>query len=296
MPPMTAQFRLDIHSRQIADSDVEATAKLLGKGLGYSTQVFLRIFDRLKQHPTPDGFPKYGYLLEVGGSIVGAILLIFSTIRSSGAPMVRCHVTSWYVEPAYRCYGALFYLKPLNLKNVTYMNVSARASALPFLKIQGFQKYSNGQFVAFPMLKWARGERVQLVSGDTVPAVPFETFERDLLLTHARYGCLTLWCLTPERAYPFVFQSRLYKGIFPGVQLIYCRDVADVVRFARPIGSFLAARGKFVLRIDANGPIAGLPGIYFEGMEPRFYKGTKPRLGDLAYTQTAMVPHVRKGN
>jgi hypothetical protein len=75
------------------------------------------------------------------------------------------------------------------------------------------------------------------------------------------------------------------------VELIYYRDIEDLVRFAGPLGRFLVARGKLVIAIDANGPIAGLPGRYFEGKWPRFFKGpAPPRLGDISYTQAAMFP------
>jgi hypothetical protein len=41
--------------------------------------------------------------------------------------------------------------------------------------------------------------------------------------------------------------------------------------------------------LDANGPVPGLVGKYFDGSRPKYFKGpTQPRLGDLAYTQLAM--------
>jgi hypothetical protein len=251
----------------------------------------------LAERPTPKGFPRYGYLLQSDNKIVGAILLIFSTIVSEGSPAIRCHVSSWYVEPEFRPYATLFFSKALKHSNVTYINISARPIARPIIEAQGFVKYSDGQFVAVPALQFiSRSDDgpVEIVEGGRTPSAPFEAFELDLLVTHANYGCISLWCTSPDRAYPFVFQQRLFKGFIPGVQLVYCRDIQDFVRFARPLGLFLALRGKVLVRIDSNGPITGLIGKYFEGMEPRYYKGLKPRLGDLAYTQTVMVPFVRR--
>ena len=72
-------------------------------------------------------------------------------------------------------------------------------------------------------------------------------------------------------------------------QLVYCRDIDDFVRFARPIGRFLALRGRPLIIIDANGPIRGLVGHYFAGRMPRYFRGPeRPRLGDLAYTEAAL--------
>jgi hypothetical protein len=83
----------------------------------------------------------------------------------------------------------------------------------------------------------------------------------------------------------------MFKRWMPGVQLIFARDVRDVVRFARPIGRYLAMRGLFLVSIDANGPIPNMVGTYIEGKSPRFFRGeAPPRVGDLAYTQVAMFP------
>jgi hypothetical protein len=71
--------------------------------------------------------------------------------------------------------------------------------------------------------------------------------------------------------------------------MVYCRDVDRFVVYAGPIGRYLAARGRPLVMLDANGPIIGLVGKYFDGRMPRYFRGpNRPRLGDLAYTETAM--------
>jgi hypothetical protein len=56
-----------------------------------------------------------------------------------------------------------------------------------------------------------------------------------------------------------------------------------------PIGRFLPVRGHPLVLIDANGPIPGLVGKYAGAKMPKYFKGPdRPRLGDLAYTETAM--------
>ena len=111
-----------------------------------------------------------------------------------------------------------------------------------------------------------------------------------MLLKHAALGCVSLWCITAERAYPLVFRRRFVRGIVPCAQLIYCSDVADFVRFAGPIGRLLARRGLPFVIIDANAPIPGLIGWYSRGNMPKYFKGPqRPRLGDLAYTECAIL-------
>jgi hypothetical protein len=287
-PKITQNSR--ISSREITENDLHSVAGLLGKGLGYDSRYFSDVLTRLIKHPTPKGFPKYGYLLEHNGALVGAIILIFTKVQSRSSSTIRCHVTSWYVQSPYRAYAALFYLRALSHKNVLYLNISALAVARPIVEIQGFSKYSHGQFFAVPMLQPAsKATDCKIIGASSVPDVPFKAYERDLLLDHAEYGCISLWCVTSEQAYPFVFRTHITRKILPTVQLIYCREIGDFVKFARPLGLFLARRGKFVVRIDSNGPIPGLIGKYFDGVMPRWYKGpTQPNLGDLAYTQFAM--------
>ena len=86
-----------------------------------------------------------------------------------------------------------------------------------------------------------------------------------------------------------MFVPRRVKGIVPCAQLIYCRDIADLVRFARPIGRFLARHGRPLVIIDSNGPIPGMVGKYFDGKLLKYFKGPdRPMLGDLAYTEAVM--------
>jgi hypothetical protein len=130
-----------------------------------------------------------------------------------------------------------------------------------------------------------------VISVDTEPDVAFDPGDRDLLAAHAKFGCRSAWCVMAERAHPFVFLPRMFKRRMPGAQLIYCPEVRDVVRFAKPIGRYLAARGLFLVSSDANSPIPEMNGRYLEGKSRRFFRGrTCPPIGDLAYTQMAMFP------
>jgi hypothetical protein len=277
-----------IRCRQIADGDLDALADLLTRGFGARrTPAFWRhVLASLKARAVPAGMPRYGYLLENAGVPVGAILLIFATTPGGEAP--RANVSSWYVEPAFRGYAPLLVAQAVKLKPVTYLNVSAVPHTWPILEAQGYRRYSNGVLVALPAVQRSHND-VRLLAADRQPDAPHEPFERDLLVEHAGYGCISLWGVTRERAHPFVFRPRIVKTVVPCAQLIYCRDVADVARFAGPIGRFLARRGRPFIVIDANGPIEGLVGRYFDHTMPKFYRGpVSPRLGDLAYTETAL--------
>ena len=278
-----------IRCRQIADDDLDSLAELLKRGFGARrTHAFWRhALACLQARAAPPDVPRYGYLLENDGVAVGAILLIFAT--TPGGDALRANVSSWYVEPAFRGYAPLLVAQALKLKHVTYLNVSAVRHTWPILEAQGYRRYSNGVLVAVPALQRSRAGDMRLLAANQAPDAPHEPFERDLLVEHAGYGCVSFWCVTGARAFPFVFRPRIVKGVVPCAQLIYCADVADLVRFAGPIGRHLAGRGRPFVIVDANGPIAGLAGRYFADTMPKFFRGpVQPRLGDLAFTETAL--------
>lgn len=281
-----------IRCRQIDASDVPAVVELLRRGFPNRNRRFWRrALRELTRREAPPGLPKYGYLLETGGAPVGAILMICSAMRNGDETLPRCNLSSWYVEPAYRTYAPLLVSHALRHKDVTYLNVSAAPHTWPIIEAQGFSRYSEGIFVCIPALHRApNGEKVAVAAADAPSAVAVDAFERKILTQHAEHGCISLWCVSDGRAYPFVFRPRLVKGFIPCAQLIYCRDMADFARFAGPIGRHLALRGRAIVIVDANAPIAGLVGVFRRGSKPKYFKGPqRPRLGDLAYTEYAIL-------
>jgi hypothetical protein len=278
-------------ARQIGELDVDAVADLLARGFPARSRDFWRgVLGCLADRAVPAGSPKYGYLLESGGAVVGAILLIFSSLKYGDATTIRCNVSSWFVEPAFRAYASLLVSKALSHKNVTYLNITPAPHTIPILLAQGYSRYSGGIFVAVPALQRRVGDaQARVVAADRASPTWGTPFEHELLLEHARLGCLSLWCVTADRASPFVFRPRRLKRILPRVQLIYSRNVDDFVQSAGPIGRFLAVRGQPLIFIDANGPITGLVGKYFDARQPKYFKGPdRPRLGDLVYSEAAM--------
>ncbi len=223
---------------------------------------------------------------------VGLILLIFSSVPGTANSSVRCNISSWYVDPEFRAYSSLLVFSALRHKEATFINVSAAPHTRRTIEAQGFRRYTNGQFIAFPFLK-LRSPPVSIVDIGAAPRPenPVLAAEHALVSQHAALGCWGVWCTQGDHAYPFVFLPRRVRGgVLPVLQLIYCRDVADFVRLAGPIGRHLARRGRPFVLLDALGPIPGLPGIYFEGSGPKYFRGTvAPRLGDLSFTEAVLL-------
>jgi hypothetical protein len=274
--------------REIGTADIEGIVNLLASGFRNDRNHWVRTLTRLTEHPTPAGFPKYGYLLECEGAPVGVILLIFSAILVNGETKIRCNVCSWHVKPGFNSYAAMLASRALSRKDVTYVNVAPAPHTLPILKAQGYEKYCGGWFAAVPSL-FARsnGAHVSVVAPGINPDEHLQPGEIELLLAHAKYGCISLICESGSGRYPFVFMRRRF-GVVPFVYLAYCRDIKDFVRFAGPLGRFLAGRGVVLIALDSSARIRGLIGAYFDRY-PKYFKGPdQPRLGDLAYSELVM--------
>jgi hypothetical protein len=282
-----------VRCRRIEDGDADRVVTLLTRGFAARRprRFWEHVIACLATRAAPPDAPRYGYLLESEGAAVGALLQICSTLPASGtgARETRCNVSSWYVEPAFRSYAPFLVSQAAKQKSFTYLNISSAPHTRPIVEAQGYRRFSNGVFVALPCLSRPPDIRARIIAADAPPQAHCEAHEPDLLKDHAAYGCLSVWCETPERAYPFVFRARRVKGLVTCAQLIYCRDVEDLVRFARPLGMYLARHGRPLVILDANGPVRGLIGKYFDQTMPKYFKGpARPRLGDLAYTEAAL--------
>lgn len=288
MPAVKPRFR------EIQQSDVEAIADLLTRGFVHRSRDYWMLgLRRQGARSLPPDAPRYGYLMESDGKPVGCLLLIYSTRTIDGQATICCNVSSWYVDPEFRNYAALFASMTQKRKDITYFNVTPAAPTWPILEAQGFQVYCRGLYFSFPVLsRNGRGMRVEAVTPDTASVAGLTDEELSMLKRHAGYGCLSLVCRTADEVVPFVFFSlRKRRGIvpLPALQLGFCREIADYVRCASAMGHYLLRRGSPVVILDANGPIAGLVGIYSEARGRKYFKGPgRPRLGDLADTELAI--------
>ncbi len=282
---------MPLRFREITKSDIVIVAALLaGSFPRHSREFWHRGLTLLGTREVLPLLPAYGYLLEADNGVVGAILMINSEMQKDGAITPRCNLSSWCVRPEFRPYASLLASQALKHKEVTYLNVSPAPQTWPIIEAQGFSRYCDGSFISIPLLSGlVSRDKIDVLDACQRPA-GVDQREEKMLLEHARYGCISLWCMTEEDAYPFIFRPRMVRRVFRGMQLIYCRDAGHFVRFAKQIGRYLALRGSFFVAIDANEPIAGLVGKFRRSAMPRYFKGPqRPRLGDLAYTEYALL-------
>lgn len=283
---MTFQATAKVYCREICISDLSALADLLTLGFPARPQEYwLNGLSRLVARSSPRGLPPYGYVMVHDEELVGVILLISSLIPNGGKLTLRSNLSSWFVKPAFRSLANLLVKEATRRSDGTYLNISPAPHTWRTIEAQGFKRYSNGQFIAVPSTH-ASSSKIALREVNGRIPMPFEGFERDLLMDHHAYGCMALWCSSADGDHPFVFLPRNIKRLIPCYQLIYCRDIDDYVRFAHTLGRFVAMRGRPFVLIDANGPIPGLKGWFFPNKSPKYFKGPdRPRLGDISYTE-----------
>ena len=280
--------------REVHDSDLDAIGDLLTRGFVHrSRDYWMRGLHRQGTRSLPPDVPRYGYMLEHQGAPVGCLLLIYSSKIIDGEAATCCNVSSWYVDPEFRNYAALFASMTQKRKDVTYSNVTPAVTTWPILDAQGFVPYCRGLYFSVPILsRGGRGLAIEAVTQDTAFIAGLPDADLALLKRHAEYGCLSLVCRTADEALPFIFFSlRKRRGIIPvpAMQLGYCRSIDDYVKCAGAIGRHLLWRGKPIVIVDANGAMMGLPGVYTEVRGRKYFKGPQqPRLGDLADTELAI--------
>ncbi len=283
-----------VRCREIRESDVDAVADLLTRGfVGRSREYWIQGLRRQAFRSMPEGYPRFGYMLDDDGAAVGVLLLIYTERKHGEETAIQCNLSSWYVDPAYRNYAPLLTKIAQRHKHVTYLNISPATQTWPIIETQGFQAYCRGLFFSVPLMSRApRWSSIEVISQHAKHIDGLTAEETEVLTRHARYSCLSIVCRTPQGAFPFVLQPvTIRRGWIspPAMQLIYCRSTDEFVTCAGRIGRFLLRMGKVSVMIDANGPIEGLTGIYTERRGRKYFKGPhRPMLADLTDTELVL--------
>jgi hypothetical protein len=275
--------------REIREADLPAIAALLKRGFAFrSIDYWLRGLARHANRPRPAGYPTFGYCIDHQGVLVGVILLLFSEVRAGAETIIRCNLSSWYVEPSFRAFAPLMVRVATRDKRVTYFNITPAPHTWSTVEAQGFSVYCKGQvYGALALSRPVRDAKVELFSEGATEGL--NDYEADLLRQHAAFGCLSVVVREGATVHPFVFQKHRVKNIIPVYRLIYCREISDLKRFAANAGRFLARRGGLLVRFDANSPVPGIVGWYSEKRGRKYAKGPRPPLlGDLAFTEAAL--------
>jgi hypothetical protein len=283
--------RRQIICREIATNDLDSILDLLCEGFTrLPRRHWVTALGVLGTRSTPAGTPRYGYMLESDRQAVGVLLVIATELHGDGTTTIRSNGSSWYVKPGFRTYASVLLTHQFRSPADMYLNVSPAEHTFGIIEARGFARFADGTSLTFPAMA-LRSARVRILPANRLTGAkyPVPENERTLLLDHFRTGCIAIWCESGNGGYPFIFRPRRIKSYLPGAQLIYCRDLNDLSRLAGPLGRYLLKLGLPMLLVGTNGPIPNVPGFYFSGKYPMYFRGkVKPRIGDLAYTEAAL--------
>src|SRR5450755_4548867 len=78
-----------LRCREISETDLDAVADLLTRGFaGRSRGYWMRGLRRQATREAPNGYPRFGYMLDFNGMPVGVLLLLYTSRTSGGATTI----------------------------------------------------------------------------------------------------------------------------------------------------------------------------------------------------------------
>src|SRR5262249_11599524 len=162
-------LRPQIRCREIREADLDSVADLVTRGfVTRSRDYWMRGLKRQAARDVPQGYPRFGYMLDHEGSPVGVLLLLYSLRPCDGELAIHCNLSSWYVEPAFRNYAPMLTKIAQRHNEVTYFNISPATWTWPIIEAQGFRAYCKGLFFSFPLLSRSeRGTTMEVVAPET---------------------------------------------------------------------------------------------------------------------------------
>ncbi len=120
--------------------------------MGRSREYWMQGLRRQAAREVPNGYPRFGYMLDNDGMPVGVLLLLYTSRIDGGEVAIQCNLSSWYVDPAFRNYAPLLTKIAQRHKEVTYLNISPATWTWPIIEAQGFSSYCSGLFFSIPAL------------------------------------------------------------------------------------------------------------------------------------------------
>ena len=280
-----------VRCRQIELTDLDEIGDLLARGFPPGPKkIWDETLQKLRNRDVPDGFPRFGYMIESEGCPVGVLLLIYTRVSGGGGDYIRCSMSSWYVDPAFRSFAPMLVSRAMKHGPATYLNDSPVFHTWRTIEALGFSRFSSGTFVAIPALSRRKGPvRVSEFNRKADYGQCLSPADFALLSDHCAYGCLCLVCETSHGAYPVILRKeKIFRALVPAVRLIYSPSQEVLTNVAAPVGRYLLKHGLPLMLIAAPGPLP-MVGKFYDDKWPRYYSGdVKLWSGDMAYTERAM--------
>lgn len=272
--------------RAMTEADLPAVVRLMAESFPRRDEAYFeRGFERLAAAPVPDGYERYGFVIDDEDGIGGAVLAIPSTHDYGGSSQVFVNISTWCVAPSRR--GPLakaLYDRAGARHEAVNTNLSAALHTIKTLDRLNFHPWTTGQFLALDAT--GRGGRAMRHDAPGAPEVP--AHHARVLEDHASLDCRSVVLETDAAPIPLVLLPRRVGRIVPVAQLIYCESLADLSRHGRALMRWARRSGFAGVLIDADGPVPGFRGRYYAGKAAKYIRGATPRY-DVEHTYSEMV-------
>ena len=259
---------------------------------------------RLFDYNWLDEKPNLGFVLTIENEIIGFLGTIYAWRKIRGKAGLVCNLTSWYVVPQYRGWGAALLAAAVRNERVTFTSLTPGPIAKQMFEPMGFARL-NGRKLALPPLLHVDTlrERPPVISfnPETVRG-SLDDEHRRVFDDHAAYDCLQAslragseqaYLVVKRRAGGTARLNRLFptNSKLPYSEVLYCSDPRLLARHLERAKLAIMRRQSTLLLVCDEHLFPARPrGVSFEA--PTFYKSPLFEAHELdkLYSELALLP------
>jgi len=252
-----------VHVRPVEVRDIELICAMLhraGFEGGEVDRVKPEIWRNLFDYGWLEQKPDRGFVLVDNTRIVGFLGTIYAKREINGKVGLTCNLSSWYVEPRYRGWGAALLRAALRDVSVTYISLTPNPLSEQVFKMLGFSELSDSMLALPPFLHAGtfRHARPRISFDPDDVRASLNDRQRSIFDDHAPYDCLQLAVQDgPEHAYIVVkrrvmpvpkLASLLHAGMtMPCSEILHCSNPPLLTRHLERVKLAILWRQRTVL-------------------------------------------------
>ena len=118
---MSTSQRPEVICRLIAEDDFDEVVACLRRGFPERPRRYWEsTLEWMSRRPAIADHPRFGRALLVGRNVVGVILMTVSRDDDGADAAIRCNLSGWCVDEAYRRHAAMLYMQCIRNNELTY--------------------------------------------------------------------------------------------------------------------------------------------------------------------------------
>ena len=304
--PTIAHLAAIIRNEQVADedgvvirpatyADRAAVRHLLHTGF---PDIPITAWDRLFDYGWTAAPPTHGLVLEVDHEIVGFLGALYAERTIGGKTDQVCNLTSWYIAPAYRGWGAAMLSTVLAVEpRPTYTVLTAAPLPKALCQAMQFREVVDASVALPPFWQLPTLSRRPEISFRPQELRPYLTVrEQRILDDHARTDCLhVLVRAGDEQAYMVVKRRRyrLHRWLprVPASKVLYCSAPHVVAAHLEWVKlAILLRQGTLALVVSARWFAAPPHGLRVDSRMLIQSTVFEPCELDLLYSEVCLLP------